>query len=165
MHMTKQSNSPINERRQPTGLGRDIHRLKEHGGMSLAELQDFIRNLHGRSPSEVLGIVSSSALIRATAEATAYTCILLFILTVVPFWMGDGEESKAAAKGPASASNAAAPPANATAAAASTTKADGEISTEDAQKAADVMGLGETKAADPNKNPLDNLDNLLDDVK
>ncbi|MFN0196649.1 MAG: hypothetical protein ACKVT0_07875 [Planctomycetaceae bacterium] len=164
--MTKQTNSPYNERREPTGIGRDIHRLKEHGSMSLAELQEFVRTLHGRSPSEVLGIVSSSALIRATIEATAYTCGLLLILTVVPFFMGGDEDAKAVAPTSSAASNEANDPAApVNTATAATAGSDGEISTEDAQKAVDVMGLGETKAADPNKNPLDNLDNLLDDVK
>ena len=38
-------------------------------------------------------------------------------------------------------------------------------SEEDIKKASKAMGLDETKAADPKKNPLDTFDKLLDNVK
>ena len=35
---------------EPNGPARDLYRLKKHGGMSLVELRDFVRQLHGRKP-------------------------------------------------------------------------------------------------------------------
>ena len=161
--MTQQTNSPLSGQGERAGIARDLHHLKKHGGMSLAELRDFIRQLHGRKPSEVMGIVSSSALIRAMLESTILLGILIAVLTIIPFMMADDKEKPAS-----TATSNEATPQTATAVpdpAATAAGSDGSISAEDAQKAVDVMGLGETKAADPNKNPLDNLDNLLDDVK
>lgn len=166
--MTQKINSPLSGQREPVGLARDLHHLKKHGGMSLVEVRDFVRQLHGRKPSEVMGIVSSSALIRAMLESTVILGILIAILTIVPFMMADDKEKSASTVAAATAVNNETTPPAATAAAdtaATTIGSDGSISAEDAKKAVDVMGLGDTKTADPNKNPLDNLDNLLDDVK
>ena len=166
--MTRSTNSSLSEHREPAGLARDVDRLKRHGGMSLSELRDFIKQLHGRKPSEVLGIVSSSALIRALAESTAYLSIGILVLTIVPFMMADDKEKPAAAADSSASSGSEVPPPAASAVtttAAGSTAPDGTVSAEDASKAVEVMGLGETKTADPNKNPLDNIDNLLDDVK
>ncbi len=169
--MTLHSNSSQNEQREPIGLGRDLHRLKKHGGMTLTEMREFIRQLHGRKPSEVLGIVSSNALIRAMGESVLYSGLLLVVLTVVPFLFAGDEKESGSKTGPvAQASNEATSTAATTdnpvaGTAATATGADGSISTEDAQKAVQAMGLGETKTADPDKNPLDNLDSLLDDAK
>ncbi len=164
--MTQQTNSPLSGQGERAGIARDLQHLKKHGGMSLAELRDFVRQLHGRKPSEVMGIVSSSALIRAMLESTIFLGILIAVMTIVPFMMAGEKEKPASPTSTAASSEATKSPVSATAdPTATTTSTDGSISAEDAQKAVDVMGLGETKAADPNKNPLDNLDNLLDDVK
>lgn len=166
--MTRQTNGPLSEQREPVGLARDLHRIKKHGGMSLAELRQFISKLHGRNPGEVLGLVSNSGFIRAMLESTVYCGILMAVLTVVPFMMaGEKEESDSKSNTSAVVGSDTTSPA-ASSAAGSTPAAsgsDGSISDADARKAVDVMGLGETKTADPNKNPLDNLDSLLDDVK
>ena len=168
--MTLHSNSSQNEQREPTGLGRDLHRLKKHGGMTLTEMREFIQQLHGRKPSEVLGIVSNNALIRAMAESLLYSGLLIVVLTVVPFLFAGAEESGSKDSPVAQVNNEATSPAATTdnpvaGSAATATGADGSIRTEDAQKAVKAMGLGETKTADPDKNPLDNLDSLLDDAK
>ena len=169
--MTLHSNSSSSERREPTGLGRDLDRLKKHGGMTLTEMREFIRQLHGRKPSEVLGIVSNNALIRALGESVVYSGLLIVVLTVVPFLFASDEKVSGSKTSPAiQANNEATSPAAATdnpvsGTATAVTGADGSITTEDAQKAVKAMGLGETKTADPDKNPLDNLDNLLDNAK
>lgn len=166
--MTQQTNSPLSGQRERAGLARDLQHLKKHGGMSLAELRDFVRQLHGRKPSEVMGIVSSSALIRAMLESTIFLGILIGVLTIIPFMMADDKQNPASTAAAATAAGNETTPPAATAVpdpAASAAGSDGSISVEDAKKAVDVMGLGDTKTADPNKNPLDNLDNLLDDVK
>lgn len=163
--MTQQIKSALSEQRERSGIARDLHHLKKHGGMSLGELREFIRQLHGRKPSEVMGIVSGSALIRALLESTVFLGILIAVMTIVPFMMADEKESSTSNAATAASSQQTPSSADTAASAATPAKADGAISAEDAQKAVNVMGLGETKTADPNKNPLDNLDSLLDDVK
>lgn len=166
--MTRQTNAPLSEQHQPAGLARDLHRIKKHGGMSLAELREFISKLHGRNPGEVLGLVSSSAFIRAIVESTVYCGILMVLLTVVPFMLaGEKEEPRSNSDTAAAFSSEMTSPDPRAVAGSSpgSMGSDDSISAEDANKAIDAMGLGETKTADPNKNPLDNLDSLLDDVK
>jgi len=168
--MTQHTNSSSSEQREPIGIARDFHRLKKDGSMTLAEMREFIRQLHGRNPSEVLGIVSGNALIRALGESVLYLGLALVVLTVVPFLMAGDDKESASKKtvevntetADAESSVTDAPAAGTTATAASP---DGSITAADAEKAVKVMGLGDTKTADPKKNPLDNLDNLLDDVK
>jgi len=169
--MTLHSNSTKSEEREPARFGRDLHGLKKHGGMTLTEMREFIRQLHGRKPSEVLGIVSGNALVRAGGEAVLYLGLVFVALTVVPFLLAsDEKESGSKAGAVAQADNDATSPATTPdspvpGVSATATPADGAINAEDAQKAVKAMGLGETKTADPDKNPLDNLDSLLDDAK
>ncbi len=169
--MTLHSNSSKNEERKPSGLGRDLHRKDTHGAMTLTEMREFIRQLHGRKPSEVLGIVSGNSLVRATGEAVLYLGLVFAVLTVVPFLFASDEKGSGSKAGPvAQADNDATSPVttpdNPVAGVAATAPGDdGAISAEDAQKAVKAMGLGETKTADPDRNPLDNLDSLLDDAK
>jgi len=166
--MTQQTNPPRSGQRERTGFAKDLHGLKTNGGMSLTELRNFVSQLQGRKPSEVMGIVSGSALIRALFESTIFLGILIAVLTIVPFLMAVDKETPPSTAVAPTAANAETTPPTATAVAntaAGTAGSEGAVSAEDAQKAINVMGLGDTKTADPNKNPLDNLDNLLDDVK
>src|SRR5262245_33764196 len=59
-------------------------RLSTDAAATTAELRDFVRSLKGRSPQEVMGIVSSSALTQAVIGSTIATVVLIAVLTV-PF--------------------------------------------------------------------------------
>jgi hypothetical protein len=149
--MTRSTNSSLSEHREPAGLARDVDRLKRHGGMSLSELRDFIKQLHGRKPSEVLGIVSSSALIRALAESTAYLSIGILVLTIVPFMMADDKEKPAAAadSSASSGSEVTPPAASAVTTTAAGSTPDGTVSAEDASKAVEDHPLIKMGTPDP----------------
>lgn len=141
------------------GLVSGAKRLSADAAATTAELRDFVRSLKGRSPQEVMGIVASNALTQAIIGSTIATAVLIAVLTV-PF---AGGSTKAKSPKPQPASAATAPEsamANEKAASNSDTPTE-----EDLKKASKAMGLDETKTADPNKNPLDNFDNLLDKVK
>jgi hypothetical protein len=161
------------------GIVRDLQRLKTHGTASVAELREFLAQTRGRSPQEVLGMVAGSQLMRSIAVATVGAVVVLVVGTVGPWWWyGAPAGAKPAAK-PAVAPQAAAPAPAAPAksapaeqlkptgpAAPAAATADSQPSPADAEKAVKVMGLGETKVADPNKNPLEkSLDNLLDKLE
>jgi cytoskeletal protein RodZ len=159
-------------------LMNDLQNLKTNSSASADELRDFMSKMKGRSPQEVLGLVAGSSLFQATAQATFWTVVLTAIFTVGPYMMAKNNPppkdtaaaTKAPEKEPAAKPETPAKTENATAAAtpANTQASSNPAPTSgnsDVDKAAKAMGIGETKSADPKKNPLDNLDKLLDDAK
>lgn len=154
---------------QTTGFTRDLQTLKTNASASADELRQFINSLKGRRPEEVLGSITGSGLVRATAQATVATGVLLAAFTLGPYFLRPAgtETAKAATSAPPPAAAASAPATTAqpaSAAAVNPAATDGP-SEANVQKAAQVMGLDETKAADPKVNPLEkNLDKLLDGV-
>ncbi len=153
------------------GVTRDLNRLKANASASLGELREFLAQTRGRKPQEVLGMVAGNSLVRSIGWAVVGTVVLLIVGTIVPYWFSGPPHSAHTAK-----ARPAAPKANVTAPSAqadltqvsapSGVKAADQPSPDDAKKAIKVMGLGETKVADPKKNPMDkNLDNLLDKLE
>ncbi len=138
-----------------------VKRLSADAVATTVELREFVRSFKGRSPQEVMGIVSSSALTQAMIGSTIATAVLLVVLTL-PFAFGKSAKSKSAK--PAAAVTEA-ESAKADAASSKTANSSDTPSEEDIKKASKAMGLDETKTADPKKNPLDSFDNLLDKVK
>jgi hypothetical protein len=160
-------------RPQTGGVVRDLKRLKSDSTATVAELREFLGQMRGKSPQEMVGLVAKSGLVWSTCLATLLFAVLLIGLTV-PFVKKGGQDTA----GPATTQNSAASdedtakpgdsepteePAE-TASKAPTTDADGnEV---DPERAVDAMGIGETKTADPDENPLeDKLDKLLDGIE
>ena len=142
------------------GAVSSVKRLSTDAAATTAELREFVHSLKGRSPQEVMGIVTSSALTQALIGSTIATVILIAVLTV-PFALGSSSKPKSSKPAVASAATESEPAkSNAKSAGSSDTPSE-----EDIKKASKAMGLEETKKSDPNKNPLDNFDNLLDKVK
>lgn len=169
---------------QKRGLGRDIDRLKEHGGASAAELREFMQQIKGKSPQEVLGVMAASSLVQSCILATIGCAIVMAALTVGPYaWNQMSPPAKPAAAAPATAAAATTPgapnPAAAPQAALDPNKTptaalpapDGMDPTAASKPRADEdlldkLGVGETREADPNANPLDNdKDDLLKELK
>jgi len=155
------------------GVTRDLRKLKANASASLGELREFLAETRGRSPQEVLGMVAGSALVRCIGWAVVGTVILLIVGTLGPYLIWGPPKARAAKPRPAAAAPAVAKaqpaaPAQAAAPAAASPAAGAadQPSPEDAKKAMKVMGLGETKTADPKTNPMDKkLDNLLDKLE
>jgi hypothetical protein len=151
-----------------TGVAADMKRLKSDASSTTEEVREFIANLKGRSPQEVLGAVSESGLVQATVQATFGCAIVLFAFSVVPWFLKSEEAVAVAAETqPATSETDSAenPPTGASVNAASTkprTAADSPTD-DDAARAAAAMKIDETVVTDPKTNPLDgNLDKLLD---
>ena len=144
----------------------EFRNLKEHGGASLAELKEFLSNLRGRSPQEVIGIVKTSLLIQSLVIATGLTLAVLFVFTIAPYMIwGPQVAEKPKKVQPAVAAQPDAAVQAATAAK-SEKKAAGTPSDADSAKAVKAMGMDETKTADPKSNPLEkDFDKLLDGAK
>lgn len=157
-----------------SGVARDLNRLKVHGTASAAELREFFARMRGRSPQEVLGLVAASQLVRSLTLATLAAVVLLGALSVGPYLIygppGAAPAKKRVAAEPATNAQTpvaptppASPATSPTHPTASPKTAETQVQPADAEKAVKIMGIGETKVADPKKNPLeDKLDRLLD---
>jgi hypothetical protein len=157
---------------------RELRNLHANGSASLAELREFLAELKGRKPQEVIGIVSASLLAQSMVIAALATVALLAVFTVGPYLIygppqakaatGKKAEAKATAESqsdPRPAAAAAGAGSAATAAAAPSSDAP-QNAGPDVERATKAMGLDEARPADPKKNPLDspNLDKLLDGI-
>ena len=167
MEKTREQADEVQPRQ--SGPARDVAQLKRGAAASIEELREFVANLKGRSPKEVLGIVASSALTKGIVQATVGSAILLVVLTVIPYAMGDGKrQEQIVAKVKADAEAAKASVAKQEAAEAEAAKktedagtATGDSAQANQAKAANAMGIDKVK--NPDANPLDQqLNNLLD---
>ena len=130
---------------------KDLENIKQNGSASLVELKQFLSRLQGRSPQEVVGLVSTSLLVQSMIIATLASLAIMVVFTVGPYVMYGPPQVKQAKASPGKAAPVAAP--------AKTEEAAKPEGNEGRFKKA--LGVDETKTADPNKNPLD-IDNLLD---
>ena len=147
------------EEPRTTGVYRDLQNLQQNGSASLAELKDFLGRLQGKSPQEVVGLVSTSMMVQSMVVATVGTVALLAIFTIGPYMVYGAPQPKEKAKPPVAAAAPAAP------AATESAKTD-DIGVDSKTKAIQKMGIDETKTAKPDENPLDKkFDNLLDGAK
>lgn len=168
--MDKHTNHSTESLTPRRGLAGDFRRLRSEGGATAAELNDFIRQLRGRRPHEVLGMVAQSGLMQATLVATIGCIGLIALLTIGPYAWNKlfATEPTKADKAPAAAvageQPAATNPVAATTAADNGQAGTPGVAAED-QEILDKLGVGETKEADPTTNPLeDQADDLLDDL-
>lgn len=144
---------------RPAGFGplKDLHSLQQNGSASLAELKEFLGRLQGKSPQEVVGLVSTSLMVQSMVIATVGTIALLAVFTIGPYMVYGAPKVKEKAKPPVAAAPAAPSPGE-------TARSDEAV--DDKTKAIQKMGIDETKTARPDENPLDKkFDNLLDGAK
>jgi len=150
------------------GIAKDLRRLKTEGAASAAELRQFIGQLQGRSPQEVMGAVAQSNLVRSIVLATFGCAALLVVLTVIPYALRDSAGTQATAK--PNTTSSAAPASEAAGESAATEQPAPDVAANseaqpDLKKAADAMGIGDAAPPDSDATPLDDkLDKLLDGI-
>ena len=140
--------------------------LKRNSAAVTAELNQFMREMRGKSPREMLGAVARSSLVRSGFTAAVLLAIILFSATIIPFaTRGDAESARQPdAPQPAAPANTNAPP-PATAAPAET-NAPPAPPAGDKQKIADKLGIGETKQGQPSEpNPFESTGDLLQELE
>ncbi len=146
------------------GIVGDMQRLKEDGGASLAELREFVGNMHGKSPQEMLGVLAQSRLAINIAISAVGCAVLMIAWSALAFyWPGSNDDSakKQMAEKTSSQSNLAPTKTSPAATTKTTIAATGTGKTGKA-KSSDIakrLGIKETKTGVPN------LDNLLDGNK
>ena len=147
------------------GILGDVQSVRHNGVASLTELREFIGSLKGRKPQEVMGDVASNGLVQGVLLSTVGFVVILLVFTVIPFFMAD-EESVAQKEDSSTV----------TTASEETPQQQEETQETDQQTPApeegpgdavlDNLGIGETKDANPDENPLgDKFNDLLEGVK
>ena len=145
----------------------DFKKLGRNSQAVVGELREFLANLKGKSPKEMMGAVAESSLAQSLLISTVMMTILVFALSAIPYYLKDEQASaEAAEKGTAAEDN---PTEQSNAPSSAGERSSGEEgsvqetapSKTPEQKTADILGVGEV--ADPDSNPLDSGgDDLLD---
>lgn len=142
------------------GLKGDVERLKANSTATAEELRAFVAGLKGRSPQEVLGIVSETGLFRGVVQATVGCVVLIAAMTVFPWAFADEKPEKPAETAATSPQTPAASGAETAAAGTVAAAKPGQV---DPAAAIKAMGEDEVKPANAAVDPLDNsLNNLLE---
>ncbi len=132
-------------------MSRDFKNIKRNSAATADELRGFMREMRGKSPSEMLGAIAQSTLVRSLVIATASLLVLMLVLTVVPFLMAEKPDPKVA--GPPNPDSSAETKLNR-----------GEVKPE--IKPPDVLGVGQEKKGKPKEvNPFENKEDPLGEIK
>ena len=165
--MEPDKHNHVEKTARPPAVAGQARRLKSDAAASAEELRQFIARMHGKSPQEVLGAVAESGLTRGIVISAIGALVILVVFTVGPFLLNElsADTAPAATTNPQRAAAQAEP--NSTRSTTRQQSTEPEVVPEEAdlERATEAMGIGETKTADPDENPLDNkLDSLLDGV-
>ena len=126
---------------------------------SSAELREFLSQMRGKSPREMLGAVASSTLVQSTFAATAAITATIVLLTVLPFGWNKffGQTTASAAEAPADAQEPERP---------LETPVEPDLDGAGKSDAAAQLGIGESKQAPADVNPLESsTGDLLDGLE
>jgi hypothetical protein len=136
----------------------DLREITGNSRATVQELQIFLRELRGKSPHEMLGVVASSYLVRALGISTLIVIGGILVFTAIPFFFGAKETPTAAVTAHPP------PPSPPPAAAPEAPKAEPVPAPKTDPLA--PIGVGEQLSAPPNKNPLENKgDDFLKDLE
>ena len=144
---------------------RDLNQLGKNSKAVVGELREFLANLKGKSPKEMMGAVAESNLVQSLLISTLAMAILVFSLSAIPYYFKQRAELiQAVQKARESLEKTKEAEANPSVSE-ETSSGEGTENTEAPktaeQKTAEILGVGEV--ADPNANPLDSKgDDLLD---
>ena len=78
-------------------ISRDFKNLKRNSTVTVSELREFMREMRGKSPREMLGAIAQSTLVLSTIVSTVAIFILVVVLTVVPYGVNVWRKSKSEA--------------------------------------------------------------------
>ena len=138
----------------------DFKKLGRNSQAVVGELREFLANLKGKSPKEMMGAVAESSLAQSLLISTVIMTMLVFALSAIPYFLKDEQASAQAAEKGATAEDNPAVQSNAPSGEEGAVQETAPSKTPE-QKTADILGVGEV--ADPDSNPLDSGgDDLLD---
>ena len=132
----------------------DLRELRDNSRATVGEIQAFLRELKGKSPQEMLGVVAVSNLFRSLVLYTGLVVGGILLFTAIPYFMGSDEKPAPVSKPP----NPVEAPVQ--------TPQPAEPAAEPAPDPLSQLGVGEELAAPPNTNPLENKgDDFLKDLE
>jgi hypothetical protein len=141
---------PIETRTAMASTKADLRELRQNSHATVQEIQAFLRELKGKGPQEMLGVVAASNLLRSLIISTAIVAGGILLFTAIPYFAGDEEK-----KAPAPVAENKAPEA-----------APEQPAAEPAPDPLSSLGVGEELSAPPNTNPLDDKgDDFLKDLE
>ena len=132
----------------------DLKNLKANSAVTAGELRQFLSEMRGQTPKEMLGSIAQSSLVRSVAISTACICFLLLALSGIAYGVRvmnpEEPKKKETTETPANKPD---PATNAIVAGATT-------------GTNDVLGINQSKQGKPREtNPFDTKGDLLDDIK
>ena len=140
-------------------LPRDLKNLKGNSSATVDELRDFMKQMRGKSPAEMLGAIAQSTLVRSLIVSTVSIVALLFTLTAASYFFADKETLKVPVK---SADQKFLEPNGKQDA----SKSPGNPISMPAVNPPDVLGVNSEKTGKPAEvNPFDNNDDPLNGLK
>ena len=158
--MSKSNRPTAPERTALASTRADLRELKYNSSATVRELREFLRELKGRSPQEMLGLVSASSLFRSIVLSTALVAGGILLFTVIPYFFLENETQPPAEEASADTTPAAPEP---------TDQPPAETTASAPAEPADPLsplGVGQELSAPPNENPLENKgDDFLKDLE
>jgi hypothetical protein len=132
----------------------DLRELRDNSRATVGEIQAFLRELKGKGPQEMLGVVAASNLFRSLVLSTGIVLGGILLFTAIPYFMGGEEKPAPATEKPAPAAAPEKAP---------------EVPTPAPAPAPDPLsklGVGEELSAPPDTNPLeDKGDDFLKELE
>lgn len=151
-------------------LGRDFKNLSRNVSATAGELREFLTQMKGKGPKEMLGLVAQSTLFKGIQQSVIIFVSIILVFTIIPFTInffapeGDKQTVTEASASP-SAEESTQPEED------TIPNEEGTIQTPLGETATgnpviDTLGIGETKEAPTKVNPLDDTgDDLFDELK
>jgi hypothetical protein len=162
-------------------LGRDMRNIKENLAFTAGDLSKFLKEMQGKSPKEMLGLVAQSSLVKGMVSSSLLFVTLIFVFTAIPFAIHiinppEAKEHAEAEENPDEDESEDTTQTGATATAKNGTSGTSKPAVDaegnplpagsTGNDIIDTLGIGETKVSAPNVNPLDSSnDDLLNDLK
>lgn len=132
----------------------DLRELRDNSRATVQEIQSFLRELKGKGPQEMLGVVAASSLFRSLVLSTAIVVGGILLFTAIPYFMGGEEKPSPVAEKPVPVEGPLEAPKPV------------EPVAEPAPDPLSKLGVGEEISAPSDTNPLDDKgDDFLKDLE
>ena len=151
-------------------LGRDFKNLSRNVSATAGELREFLTQMKGKGPKEMLGLVAQSTLFKGIQQSVIIFVSIILVFTIIPFtinFFAPEDDKQTATEASASPTTEE-----------STQQEEDTIPNEEGtiqtplgetatgNPVIDTLGIGETKEAPTKVNPLDDTgDDLFDELK
>ena len=151
-------------------ISRDVKNIKKNTSTVADELNQFLVEIRGKSPTEMLGAFAKSNLVQSGITATFILLCILTITTIIPFVLNNNKTSKQniTIETSPSTSTTNAPKRAITTPIANSSETNKPVKTtsKDAETVAKTLGIGESKeGAPPEPNPFDSTGDLLQELE